>query len=322
MKATKIISACAVLVALASCSNDHVISQPGAEDTPIHIQANVGAVTTKAASDIQGSQFVSGESVNVYIYENTNNSGSSPGKTYGNSGLVVCSSDGNGNLNPGSIFYPQNGNGIDVYGVYPTTVTENASSQDFSVNTDQSNATNYKASDLMYANCESNHTKGTPVSLTFKHKLSKVTVELAAGTGFGVSDLNNAVVKITNTSTKCSIASLNNSGIGPITASSTSSDIKPITIGTWNSTSKEKMSAIVIPQTVNTGTVLFEVTLAGSNTTPYKYTIPSGSNVIFAESNEYKYKLTIKIDGIDVKSDITPWTDATGGTPTGGDATL
>ena len=34
MKATKIISACAVLVALASCSNDHVISQPGAEDTP------------------------------------------------------------------------------------------------------------------------------------------------------------------------------------------------------------------------------------------------------------------------------------------------
>ena len=322
MKATKIISACAVLVALASCSNDHVISQPGAEDTPIRIQANVGAVTTKAASDIQGSQFVNGENVNVYIYENATKVGSSSGKTYGSSGLVTCTADGSGNLNPGSIFYPQNGNGIDVYGVYPTSVKENASSQDFSVNTDQSNATDYKASDLMYADCVPDHRKGTPVTLTFKHKLSKVTVELAAGTGFGDSDLNNAVVKITNTSTKCSIASLNNSGIGPITASSTSSDIKPITIGTWNSTSKEKMSAIVIPQTVNTGIVLFEVTLAGSNTTPYKYTIPSGSNVIFAESNEYKYKLTIKIDGIDVKSDITPWTDATGGTPTGGDATL
>lgn len=322
MKATKIISACAVLVALASCSNDHVISQPGAEDTPIRIQANVGGITTRAASSIQGTQFDNNESVNVYIYENTTNASSSSGKTYGSSGLVTCTADGSGNLNPGSIFYPQNGNGIDVYGVYPTSVKENASSQDFSVNTDQSNATDYKASDLMYASCETNHTKGTPVSLTFKHKLSKVTVELAAGTGFGDSDLNNAVVKITNTSTKCSIASLNNSGIGPITASSTSSDIKPITIGTWNSNSKEKMSAIVIPQTVNTGTVLFEVTLAGSNTTPYKYTIPSGSNVIFAESNEYKYKLTIKIDGIDVKSDITPWTDATGGTPTGGDATL
>ena len=133
MKATKIISACAVLVALASCSNDHVISQPGAEDTPIRIQANVGAVTTKAASDIQGSQFVNGESVNVYIYENTTNAGSSSGKKYGTSGLVKCTADGTGNLNPGSIFYPQNGNGIDVYGVYPTTVTENQSQFSFEV---------------------------------------------------------------------------------------------------------------------------------------------------------------------------------------------
>lgn len=321
MKATKIISACAVLVALASCSNDHVISQPGAEDTPIRIQANVGGITTRAASSIQGTQFDNNESVNVYIYEHT--TGGSATYNYGTNGLVTCTADGSGNLNPGSIFYPQNGNGIDVYGVYPTSVTENASSQDFSVNTDQSNATNYKASDLMYASCVTNHTKGTPVSLTFKHKLSKVTVELAAGTGFKDADLNSAVVKITNTSTKCSITSLNKSDIGAITASSTSSDIKPIEIGTWNSSSKEKMSAIVIPQTVNKGTVLFEVTLAGSNTKPYKYTIPSGgSDVIFAESNEYKYKLTIKIDGIDVTSTITPWTDATGGTPTGGDATL
>ena len=320
MKATKIISACAVLVALASCSNDHVISQPGAEDTPIHIQANVGGITTRAASSIQGTQFDNNESVNVYIYEHT--TGGSATYNYGTNGLVTCTADGSGNLNPGSIFYPQNGNGIDVYGVYPTSVKENASSQDFSVNTDQSNATNYKTSDLMYASCESNHTKGTPVSLTFKHKLSKVTVELVAGTGFQDADLNNAVVKITNTSTKCSILSLNESGIGAITASSTSSDIKPIEIGTWNSSSKEKMSAIVIPQTVNKGTVLFEVTLAGT-TNPYKYTIPSdGSDVTFAGSNEYKYKLTIKIDGIDVKSTITPWTDATSGTPTEGDANL
>ena len=69
MKATKIISACAVLVSLASCSNDHVISQPGAEDTPIRIQANVGAVTTKAASDIQGSQFDQDEYIIVYLFQ-------------------------------------------------------------------------------------------------------------------------------------------------------------------------------------------------------------------------------------------------------------
>ena len=321
MKATKIISACAVLVALASCSNDHVISQPGAADTPIRIQANVGAVTTKAASDIQGSQFVNGESVNVYIYENTTNAGSSSGKNYGTNGLVKCTADGSGNLNPGSIFYPQNGNGIDVYGVYPISVTEKSSQFDFSVQTNQSEDTDYKASDLMYASCETNHTKGTPVLLTFKHKLSKVTVELVNGNGFQPADLEGAEIKIMNTYNGCTITKLDKTGIGTITCNSSSAQ-SAIKVGTWSSSSSNKLSAIVIPQTVNKGNVLFEVKLAGT-TNPYKYTIPSdGSDVTFAESNEYKYKLTIKIDGIDVKSDITPWTDATGGTPIGGDATL
>ena len=77
MKATKIISACAVLVALASCSNDHVISQPGAEDTPIRIQANVGAVTTKAAYNLLESSFGSGDAIKVYIGENTSNTSTS-----------------------------------------------------------------------------------------------------------------------------------------------------------------------------------------------------------------------------------------------------
>ena len=57
MKATKIISACAVLAALVSCSNENELSQQSAEDTAIRIQANVGGITTKAASNIQGSQF-------------------------------------------------------------------------------------------------------------------------------------------------------------------------------------------------------------------------------------------------------------------------
>ena len=314
MKATKIISACAVLVALASCSNDHVISQPGAEDTPIRIQANVGAVTTKAASDIQGSQFVNGESVNVYIYEHT--TGGSATYNYGTNGLVKCTADGSGNLNPGSIFYPQNGNGIDVYGVYPISVTENQSQ--FSVNTDQSQDANYKASDLMYASCQTDHRKGSDVNLTFVHELSKVTVELIPGTGFQDTDLDNAVVKIMNTYTACSIASLDKSGIGSITASAIPSDINPVKIGTWSNSTKAKMSAIVIPQTINAGDQLFEVTLDGIST-PYKYKIPiGGNNVVFAGGKEYNYKLTIKIDGIGVTSSINNWTDDSSSLPDNG----
>lgn len=319
MKATKIISACAVLVALASCSNDHVISQPGAEDTPIRIQANVGAVTTKAASDIQGSQFVNGENVNVYIYENATKVGSSSGKIYGASGLVVCSAN-SGTLSPttsGALFYPQNGNGIDVYGVYPTSVIENSSQFSFEVKTEQSSDANYKESDLMYAPCQTNHQKGSDVNLTFAHKLSKVTIELVNGNGFQPADLEGAEIKIMNTYNGCTISKLDKTGIGTITCNSSSAQ-SAIKVGTWNSATKDKLSAIVIPQTVSKGTVLFEVTLAGT-TNPYKYTIPSnGSDVTFAGSNEYKYKLTIKIDGIDVTSSITNWTDDSSSLPDNG----
>ena len=75
MKTTKFISACAVLVALASCSSDHELSQQSAENTPIRIQANVGGITTRAAGNIQGTQFDNGEFINVYLFEKSGGTG-------------------------------------------------------------------------------------------------------------------------------------------------------------------------------------------------------------------------------------------------------
>ena len=321
MNTTKIISACAVLVALASCSSDHELSQQSAEDAAIRIQANVGGSTTRAADNIQGAQFDNGEHVCVYIYEHTDGQAT---YNYGDNGLLPCTADNNGHLSFSQPqYFPANGNGIDVYGVYPNSVMPGAAA--FSVLTYQSDAANYRASDLMYASCVTNHKKGTPVSLSFQHKLSKVTVELVAGKGFegAEADLNDAEVKITNTSTKCTFDAINKNGIGTISASTSSSDIQDITIGTWNSESKNKMSAIVIPQTVSAGKELFEVTLNGINK-PYKYKIPAGSGVTFSEGKVYNYKLTVNKAGIVVNSTITNWDDDSSSLPSGGnvDATL
>ncbi|MGM9780190.1 MAG: fimbrillin family protein, partial [Prevotella sp.] len=175
MKATKIISACAVLVALASCSNDHVISQPGAEDTPIRIQANVGAVTTKAGHNLLESSFGSGDAINVYISENTsNNSGTSSGGSY--SGGIVYTHNGTGFTTANTQFFPANGNGIDIWGVYPSTVNE--STQDFTIEDNQTSDDNYKKSDLMFASQLVNKTKTDDINLTFNHQLSKIIVKL------------------------------------------------------------------------------------------------------------------------------------------------
>ena len=327
MKATKIISACAVLVALASCSNDHVISQPGAEDTPIRIQANVGSVTTKAGAGLydQNNNFENGAKINVYIFENSGTT-----YTYGTSGLLEYTADGNGNLDVkdtgGSSvpqYFPANGHGIDVYGIYPTSIVQSSSTQDFRVLEDQTADASYNKSDLMYASCQTNKTKSDNITLTFNHKLAKVIVILKKGDGLLDSDLNEAEVKLTKTYVKCSIASVDKNTFGNITVSNdAANDQKDIIVGKWDSSTNSQsngIAAIVVPQTVSKGTQLFEVTL--KNNATYKYIIPSdaSNDVEFAQGKVHTYTLTLTTAGISVNADIANWETGTDGD---GNATL
>ena len=313
MKQFKTILAGVGLLVCASCAND----LPEVDDSIIRIQANVGMAATKAASNVQGTQFEDDEKVNIYLFEHLDAS-SSAVYNYGSAGLVAHSADGAGGLNPdgGALYFPANGHGIDVYGIYPSTVTESTTS--FTVQVDQTSDAYYKASDLMYAPCQSNMTKGSPVELPFAHKLSKVIVKLVQGNGLNTNDLNNATVQILNTYTQCSIASLSKTGIGAITPSTQAEDKKPITVGTWPSSSSEGIAAIVIPQSVQAGNPLFQVSL--TNGANYVYTIPStDSAVTFESGTVYTYTLTVTTAAIEVTSTITNWNP---GSNESGDAIL
>lgn len=305
MKATKIISACAVLVALASCSNDHVISQPGAEDTPIHIQANVGAVTTKAAYNLLESTFSSGDAINVYIGENTSNTSTSSGGAYTS---TVYSYTGSTFTTTNTQYFPANGHGIDVWGVYPSTITE--STPDFTIQSDQTDDDKYKKSDLMFATEKTNQKKGAPISLTFAHQLSKIIVKLAQEAGVN-ADLTNAEIKLTNVSTKVPLTKVDHTGILLGTASTNSQDISELTIGKYEATGT---AAIVIPQ--STAGMSFKVVLAGGGT--YTAAIPSDPGN-FAANTAYTYTLTLKANGINISAQIATWGTQTGGS---GDAIL
>ena len=180
MKATKIISACAVLVALASCSND--LSQQSAEDTPIRIQANVGGITTRAGSDIQSQYFDAGEKIGIFLREHLESGETSIiSYTQPLEGEVQTSA-ANAAIIITPQYYPSNGHGVDCLAIYPkqnggADITNGMST--FSVQTNQSNNDQYKASDLMYA-YTANTTKSAnaPIKLTFSHLLSKIIVEV------------------------------------------------------------------------------------------------------------------------------------------------
>lgn len=308
MKATKIISACAVLVALASCSNDHVISQPGAEDTPIRIQANVGAVTTKAAHNLLASSFGNGDAINVYISENTTNGGTSSGGTY--NGGMVYTHDGSKFAPTTTQFFPANGNGIDVWGVYPSTVNESSTSQYFSIKEDQTSDADYKASDLMFATKLTNRTKTDPITLVFAHKLSKIIVKLAQEDGVN-ADLTNAEIKLTNVVNKIDLSSVSGSGITLGALSGVEGDKGELTIGKY---AIEGTAAIVIPQ--STSSMQFKVTLANGGT--YTAAIPNAPEK-FVANTAYTYTLKLKANGITVTASIDAWAPVDGGS---GDANL
>ena len=234
MKTTKIISACAVLVALASCSSDHELSQqsptPSDPDVINIVAASSKPVTRAAgtAADLQDTQFADNELINVYLEENGGNT-----TTYGMLRYKVSNTpNGTGKLlelvstEPAQKVphYPISGNGIDAYAFYPA-LGENNSAYDvkegltsFSVAENQSNIADYRKSDLMFGtnNWDTNNNgdpidgfKGTKkphsVNLYFKHLLSKIIVKLKPGSGLIAANLQGATVKLYNAYPKANI---------------------------------------------------------------------------------------------------------------------
>lgn len=344
MKATKIISACAVLVALASCSNDHVISQPGAEDTPIRIQANVGAVTTKAASNIQDQYFDANEKIGIFLREHLE-TGEKSIISYtqpleGN----VDASTANATISIPTQYYPSNGHGVDCLAIYPKQNGDPATDikngiNTFSVKDDQSDNNNYKASDLMFAyKSNTKNSDKKPIELTFGHLLSKIIVEVCVENGGSVDkgvlkdvcvDLKsvNKTIDITVSDMSQALGSSTATTDGSVTIGSTVSDEKTITMGKPGVSSSDnnktnEVAAIIVPQTIADTKPFIQVRLndGTSDYATYTYNVSNSSGLTFATGKSYKYTITLKSGGISVQSvEITPWTS---GTPGSGNATL
>ena len=238
MKKSKTFFACAMLAALASCSNDHVLSQQSptpSDPDVINIVAASSKPVTKAAvkgNDLQDTQFDDDELINVYLEENVPSGGGSATTTYTMLRYKVTNTNNNGgkqlalntDYTQDAPHYPISGNGIDAYAFYPA-LGENNSAYDvkegltsFSVAENQSNIADYRKSDLMFGtnNWDTRNSgapitsfagtkKPNPVNLYFKHLLSKIIVKLKPGSGLIAANLQGATVKLYNAYPKATI---------------------------------------------------------------------------------------------------------------------
>lgn len=304
---TKFFYFAAAAMMLAACSNDESVNEV-ANDNIISLTASVAGVsTTRAGVDVQSTAFEENELIKVEctIGESTTSKVYKAGAATSNVNTLT--------VNEGTAFtWPASGT-IALKAFYPSTV--NSSATEFAVQENQTEATSYKASDLMYSTPIADQAKqSAAVELTFKHALTKIIVNLTAGTGMSDTDIAACTVtlsaKKTATITEGNFAGLTASDAAAVT----------ITAGTGANT-----AAIIVPQTIDgSSTAQDFITITTNNGSGHSVTYKISENKTFAAGSVYTYNFTLGMSGITLQSTtITDW-DSTGDGKTidGGTLTL
>lgn len=295
----------AVLLCLftVSCSNK---PDGGLQNLAIEIHPEIESLGR--ATD---NSFTDGDRIGVYVSK-FNGSTPQPLQSQGNyadrgDNVAFIYKSGVWSCSPVLYWMPGNTDKIEVYGYYPyqTGVTD-ALSLSVTVAQDQSGdgqggeLSAYQASDFMYAKSSTAVDYGTPVAdgFVFKHKLSKVTVDLRPGDAISQEQLERATVTINGTKLNTSI----NLATGSL-ADQPSGNVESIMMRK-NSTIFE---AIIIPQTI-TNIDLIQIDIDGKK---FKYT----GSFTFVENNSHTFVITVSEEAIKVVSnsvtgwieDIDPW---------------
>lgn len=251
-------------------------------------------VTTKAA----GANWESNDAIGVFM-----KTGSSLSSALASNKQYVTTK-GDGNFSASSITeeinYPADGSNVDFIAYYPyqTTITNNI----YPVNV--ADQTQQNKIDLLYANNLTGANKNKPnAQLQFGHKLSKVELTVAAGTG--VSSLSGLTVTYNgfNTTADLDLAT------GTLAAGANPTAIKAKTTAGTSTTLAE---AILLPVASVAGAkVEFKI---GNET--YTWTLPSSTT--YEAGKKYSYNITLQEQAgnnaaIVVSGNITDWTDVPSG---------
>jgi hypothetical protein len=251
-------------------------------------------VTTKAA----GANWESNDAIGVFMKTGSGLSNA----LASNKQYVTTKGDGNFSASSTTeeINYPADGSNVDFIAYYPyqTTITNNI----YPVNV--ADQTQQNKIDLLYANNVTGANKNKPnAQLQFGHKLSKVELTVAAGTG--VSSLTGLTVTYNgfNTTANFDLAT------GTLAAAANPAAIKAKTTAGTTTTAAE---TILLPVASVAGAkVEFKI---GNET--YTWTLPSSTT--YEAGKKYSYNITLQEQAgnnvaIVASGNITDWTDVPSG---------
>lgn len=277
MKKANILATAALATLLAACSNDSdVLNTPDYADTPIGLNVNVGPMATRAGYE-QGA--LTEGSFGLYLTTEGTNSDS----RYNCTNREVRYESG-WTIQGGQLLWKSNDATVTYYAYLPYTGTVgNAANYAFAVQTDQSDESNVKASDLLYTG-QQPATPGTALDINFQHALSKLKVTLTKGTELE-DGLTFTSVKLSN----CATATTVNLTAG--TAGTATNSGQTITL--YAATENKQYECILVPQTFAQS---LKVEITDKNGKVYTFT--SNKDLTFASGEQYTLNLTVGRDKV------------------------
>lgn len=295
----------AVAALLAGCSND--TDTDTGNDARVSLQVSGGInIRTRA----QDKDWDKGDAIGIYMV----NAGSTDiAEESENRRYITAEGDGKFSPAPGkTIYFPIDGSTTDFLAYYPfeAALTNGTFPVDVSSQTDQT------AIDLMTAKTVSTAEKPLDkdhykVSLAFTHRLTKLSLTIAAGNGIAAKDLAGLKVEITNQRAKGTYSPLSE------TFSVTSEPVQTIALNT--TASGTSAVAILLPTTGPEGINpivagrQFVFTLAGTGEV-FRWDIPDSKS--FKQGDKNIYDITINRTSLDVTATIIDWNEGNeGGEP-------
>ena len=273
MKKANILATAALATLLAACSNDSdVFNTPDYADTPIGLNVNVGPMATRAGYE-QGA--LTEGSFGLYLTTEGTNSD----ERYNCTNREVKYDNG-WTIQGEQLLWKSNDATVTYYAYLPYTGTvSDATNYAFTMQTDQSNENNVKASDLLWTGGRQDATAGKALDINFKHALSKLNVTLTKGT-----ELENGLTFTSVTLSNCATATTVNLTDGTVGTATNSGQ----TITLYAATPNKQYECILVPQTFAQS---LKVEITGNNGKVYTFT--SNKDLTFASGEQYTLNLTV-----------------------------
>ena len=289
MKALRYIIGAAALSAMASCALDEPTFEPLEGEEGLKPIVIAGRIDQEYATRANDEGFCNGDVVGIYVVDYD---GDTPG-TLQNEGnradnVRFTFDEAAYKWNPAyEIYWKDKKTHIDIYGYYPWGAPEDVENYAFEVEKDQRReAANgqmggYEASDFLWGKAADNEPTAAVIRLGFNHKMASVRVTLAEGIGFEEGEWAAAQkqVIILNTARKSSI----NLKTGVVTASD-----EIASTGTIPYKDGDDYRAIVVPQTVPSGTNLLSVTVDGES-----YFLKKSEDLVYNPSKQHNFTMTV-----------------------------